>query len=221
MTRTSAWALVVIAVLVEILMNVLFLSEERLQHQHTIIAGCVLVAAWLAAGLAADGQVRSHASAASSLVKWPVFVGLGGWGVVSGFIMLSAASMSMKVLLSLHGFLGLGALVLAVVMRSAAQHVDKVELEVARTDGAHVDLNAAVAKARTVLGRAGLDGALTQRVRIALDRTQTVPRSALAGPGGEPLLMTVRKLALALETAGDVGAAVVQLEDAVVAVKGR
>ncbi len=222
MSRASVWGLVGIAAFAELLFNGLVLSSERLQHENTLTAGFIVVIAWVAAGVAADGQVRGNAATASSLLKWPLFLALAGWGVVSGFVMLLAASLSMKMLLGMHAFIGLAAAALTVVMRGAAQHVDKVEAAVSATNDAHADLNKAATLVRTRLARANADQATIQRVRVALDRATTVPRAALANGNADELIAAVREVATLLEAGGDsLTTGLVTLEEAIAMVKGR
>ena len=106
-----------------------------------------------------------------------------------------------------------------VLFSASSTHVESVEANIAATNDVHANLITSVTQTRLRLGRAGLDTALAQRARIALERAQTVPRMALAGAGSEGLVMAVRELGLALESAGDVAAAVGGVEDAVLVVK--
>lgn len=220
MTRTIVVTLVVIMAAAELLLVGLLLPSERWQVDVTQVAITAAVVAWATAAWLSSRQVAQAAGQASTWTLWPAALAGVIWGLLSGPLAWFAADLGMRWLVGLHGLAALAVAGLGVLMAGAGAHVDAVEAKTAATNDVHADLNTAISRARSRIARAGLEATLSQRVRIALERAQTVPRAALAGPQAESLLLAVREVAMAVEASGDVGAAAAGLEDVVVAVKG-
>ena len=220
MNRAIVAAVIALVGLAELLLVGLALSAAQWHAQETPVALGLFVLPWLVTTLLATRQFSSPSGAASTWTHWPAVAASLAWGVLAAGPVWFAAELGLKWLIGLHGLAALGVAALTVLMKGAGNHVDAVEAQVATSHGAHADLTAAITQTRARVGRAGLESALAQRARIALERAQTVPRMALVGSSGEGLVLAVRELGLALESTGDVGAAVIGVEDAVSIVKG-